>query len=76
MAERYAAYATAIPWGWFTRNEARKAENLEPIDGLDEPLTPLNMAAQQTDTEPLGTTTPPGTADPDEDEPSEGDDDQ
>lgn len=41
--ERYAAYATAIQWGWMTRNEARKKENMPPIDGLDDPLTPLNM---------------------------------
>ena len=41
--ERYASYATAIQWGWMTRNEARRKENLPPINGLDEPLTPLNM---------------------------------
>lgn len=48
-AERYTAYATAIQWGWLTRNEARTKENLEPIDGLDEPLTPLNMVAGHND---------------------------
>ena len=45
MAERYAAYAVGIQWGWLTRNEARNKENMNSIDGLDEPLTPLNMAA-------------------------------
>lgn len=39
-AARYAAYAVGIQWGWLTRNEARVKENLTPIDGLDEPLTP------------------------------------
>ena len=43
--ERFAAYANAIQWGWLTRNEVRLRENLEPIEGLDEPLTPVNMAA-------------------------------
>lgn len=43
-SERFAAYALGIQWGWLTRNEARKKEDKEPIDGLDEPLLPLNMA--------------------------------
>jgi HK97 family phage portal protein len=29
--------------GWMTRNEARISEGLNPIDGLDAPLRPLNM---------------------------------
>lgn len=37
-------YASGIGNGWLTRNEARRRENLNAIDGLDEPLTPLNMA--------------------------------
>ena len=39
--------------GWLTRNEARAMEGLNPIDGLDLPLMPLNMGD--------------GTADPDQD---------
>ena len=42
-ASRYAAYASGIVNGWLTRNEARLRENLNPLDGLDEPLSPLNM---------------------------------
>ena len=42
---RHEAYGSAITNGWMTRNEARVLENLNPIDGLDEPLTPLNMTA-------------------------------
>lgn len=61
MEDRSAYYAQGIQWGWLTRNEARARENLQPIDGLDVPLTPLNMAATQSDAEPMGTTTPPGT---------------
>jgi HK97 family phage portal protein len=36
-------YASAITNGWMTRNEVRIKENLNPLDGLDEPLAPLNM---------------------------------
>ena len=42
-ASRAAYYQSGIQNGWLTRNEARVAENLNPIDGLDEPLRPLNM---------------------------------
>ena len=28
--------------GWLTRNEARAMEGFDPIDGLDEPLVPVN----------------------------------
>lgn len=36
-------YASGITNGWLTRNEARASERLDPLDGLDEPLVPLNM---------------------------------
>lgn len=36
-------YASAIQHGHLTRNEVREFENLNPIDGLDEPLQPVNM---------------------------------
>jgi HK97 family phage portal protein len=49
--ERFTAYAQAIQWGWMTRNEARIKEDMEPITGLDEPLTPLNMKAGSSQTE-------------------------
>jgi HK97 family phage portal protein len=41
---RFEAYASGIMNGWFTRNEAREREELNPLDGLDDPLVPLNMA--------------------------------
>jgi HK97 family phage portal protein len=40
---RGALYTSGIMSGWLTRNEARDAEGQDPIDGLDEPLVPLNM---------------------------------
>ena len=42
-ASRYAAYHQAISDGWMNRNEARVRENLNPVDGLNEFLVPLNM---------------------------------
>ena len=42
---RYEAYSSAIINGWLNRNEVRKLENLNPAEGLDEYLVPLNMAA-------------------------------
>ena len=40
---RFEAYRVAVELGWMTRNEVRQLEDLNPLDGLDEPLTPLNM---------------------------------
>ncbi|MBX9945107.1 MAG: phage portal protein [Reyranella sp.] len=39
-------YASGITNGWLTRNEARRLEDLNPIEGLGEPLLPLNMGTQ------------------------------
>lgn len=44
IKSRYEAYSRGILSGFLTRNECRQRENLEWIDGLDEPLTPSNMA--------------------------------
>lgn len=43
---RAAYYRNGILDGWMVRNEARIAEGLDPIDGLDEPLRPLNMVPE------------------------------
>jgi HK97 family phage portal protein len=43
IKSRYLAYGKAINDGWLTRAEARDFEDLNPIDGLDEPLVPMNM---------------------------------
>jgi HK97 family phage portal protein len=40
---RYQAYQSGILSGWFTRADAREKENLNPIDGLEKPLVPMNM---------------------------------
>lgn len=40
---RAKAWALGIQWGWITRNEVRRKEDMNPLPGLDDPLTPLNM---------------------------------
>lgn len=42
-ASRFEAYGAAINAGWMSRNEAREKENLNPAEGLDKFLEPLNM---------------------------------
>ncbi|MCE7982534.1 MAG: phage portal protein [Caldilinea sp. CFX5] len=43
-ASRYQAYQSAITTGWMAPNEAREKENLNPLEGGDTLLQPLNMA--------------------------------
>jgi len=40
---RYEAHNMALQGGWMNRNEVRAMENLNPVEGLDEFLQPLNM---------------------------------
>jgi len=44
IATRYQAYVSAITNGFMSRNEARERENMNPRQGLDAMLQPLNMA--------------------------------
>jgi HK97 family phage portal protein len=71
-------YGMAIQWGWMTRNEARRKENLEPIDGLDEPLTPLNMGIGVSTEIPVAGAGKPalgdGSGSADDDDPDDDDD--
>lgn len=48
---RYEAYTAAIVNGWMTRNEVRELEDMNPADGLDEYLLPLNMGSQDQEAE-------------------------
>jgi HK97 family phage portal protein len=47
-AARAALYGAGIKDGWMTRNEARGFEEMNPLDGLDLPLRPLNMGNGET----------------------------
>lgn len=40
---RYAAYKTGREGGWLSVNDIREMENMNPIDGGDEYITPMNM---------------------------------
>ncbi len=42
-AARATFYRTMVEMGILTRNEVRELENRDPLEGLDEPLTPANM---------------------------------
>jgi HK97 family phage portal protein len=55
-AELFSAYALGIQWGWLTRNEARIKEDMVPLDGLNTPLTPLNMSTNPLDDPGAGQT--------------------
>src|SRR5438094_54937 len=54
MAARAAFYSRGILDGWLVRNEAREMEDLDPIEGLDLPLRPLNMGGGAIDMTPIG----------------------
>lgn len=41
--DRYLTHNIALNGGWKTRNEVREIEGLNPLPGLDEIVTPLNM---------------------------------
>lgn len=58
-AARAMYYHNGILDGWMVRNEARKAEGLNPLDGLDEPLRPLNMV-EESEAEDEEDNPPPG----------------
>lgn len=72
-AARATYYHNGILDGWLVRNEARRMENLDPIDGLDEPLRPLNMVEESEAEAPddTGTTLQPAAP-----QPSDGSDDE
>lgn len=52
ISARMTAYVQAINNGIMTRNEARERENLNPIEGLDKVLMPLNMTTVEDGEEP------------------------
>jgi HK97 family phage portal protein len=52
---RFTAYNVAVNTGWLSRAEVRARENLNPADGLDEFVLPVNIAGIVAD--PNGTVT-------------------
>lgn len=47
LKERGEFYMDGIQAGWLLRSEARELEDLDSIEGLDEPLVPLNMVTEK-----------------------------
>lgn len=43
IASRYQAYSIGRQWGWLSANDVRSIENMNPVEGLDKYLMPLNM---------------------------------
>ena len=43
IQSRYQAYSTARQWGWMSANDVRERENMNPIEGGDIYMVPLNM---------------------------------
>lgn len=57
MKTRYDSYAIGRQWGWLSANDVREKENMNPIEGGDIYMVPLNMmpatmAATESDDEP------------------------
>lgn len=46
---RFTAYNVAVNTGWMSRAEVRARENLNPADGLDEFVLPVNIAGIEAD---------------------------
>ena len=64
---RSEVYSKAIQFGWMTRNEVRALEDQNPIDGLDDPLVPLNLGVVGEEP-PAPEPAPEPTDEPDDDE--------
>lgn len=46
LKARYDAYALARSWGWLSANDVRERENLNPVEGGDAYLRPMNYVDQ------------------------------
>ena len=44
ITSRYQSYATGRQWGWLSVNDIRALENMNPVEGGEEYLVPMNMA--------------------------------
>ena len=73
---RSEVYAKAIQFGWMTRNEVRALEDHNPIDGLDDPLVPVNLAVVGEEPEPAPEPEPEDPDDDDDTDDEEGDEEE
>lgn len=56
---RYESYKTALSWGWLSVNEVRALERMNPVEGGDRHLQPLNYT-DLANPEPAANVTPVG----------------
>jgi len=70
---RAEVYAKAIQFGWLTRNEVRALEDTNPLDGLDDPLIPMNLKVVGEEPEPEPEPAPEDDPEDDPDDDSETD---
>ena len=56
---RYESYKTALSWGWLSVNEVRALERMNPVEGGDRHLQPLNYT-DLANPEPAANVTPTG----------------
>lgn len=63
MRDRAQWARTMAEMGIYTRNELRDEEGKDPLPGLDQPLTPLNMAGGEDDADPKDDIAPEKTDD-------------
>ena len=48
IAARYQSYSVARNWGWLSVNEIREKENMNPVEGGDVYMQPMNMQSLNT----------------------------
>lgn len=53
MKTRYDSYAVARQWGWLSINDIRHSEDMNPIEGGDTYLQPLNMVDTNNPNNPI-----------------------
>jgi len=61
LASRYQAYSIGRNWGWLSVNEVRALEQLEPVDGGDTYMMPMNMMPMGTQPGPVAPASSPAT---------------
>lgn len=69
LSSRFSAYAIGRQWGWLSANDVRELEDLNPIEGGDVYLSPLNMVSTD-QLKKQGEAAPTGAAGPDDDQPA------
>lgn len=73
-ATRYGAYAQARQNGWLSANDIRRLENMNPVDGGDVYLVPLNMVPAPTTDQEIQNFGKPAPAPQDGQDDDQGDD--